>query len=60
MGHLFNSLGCFLLDLLPYRNKSDSLFYSLLFRVLISLIKLFNSPKRIYNPFTLSKRDILN
>ena len=25
MGHTFNNLGCFLLDLLPYRNKSDSL-----------------------------------
>lgn len=25
MGHSLNNLGCFLLDLLPYRNKSDSL-----------------------------------
>lgn len=31
LGHLFNNLGCFLLDLLPYRNKSDSLPHNLLF-----------------------------
>lgn len=47
MGHTFNSLGCFLFDLLPYRNKSDSLLYGLLFRGLDLLIKLYyNPPKR--------------
>lgn len=30
MGHSLNNLGCFLLDLLPYRNKSDSLLYGIL------------------------------
>jgi len=58
LGHLFYSLGCFLLDLLPYRNKSDSLYYFLplpamlggsviyCFRDLNILIKLYsNSPK---------------
>lgn len=47
LGHTFNSLGCFLFDLLPYRNKSDSLLYGLLFRGLDLLIKLYyNPPKR--------------
>lgn len=45
MGHTFNSLGCFLLDLLPYRNKSDSLYYGLLFRGLNLLIKLILIPQ---------------
>lgn len=46
LGHLFNSLGCFLLDLLPYRNKSDSLQYGLLFRGLNLLIKLYYNPPK--------------
>jgi hypothetical protein len=46
MGHTFYSLGCFLFDLLPYRNKSDSLHYGLLFRGLDLLIKLYYNPPK--------------
>lgn len=46
LGHTFNSLGCFLFDLLPYRNKSDSLLYGLLFRGLDLLIKLYYNPPK--------------
>ena len=46
MGHTFNSLGCFLFDLLPYRNKSDYLLYGLLFRGLDLLIKLYYNPPK--------------
>lgn len=46
LGHTFNGLGCFLLDLLPYRNKSDSLLYGLLFPRFKSFDKACKGPPK--------------
>lgn len=37
LGHTFYNLGCFLLDLLPYRNKSDSLIFTYLYMLYITV-----------------------